>query len=249
VKLYQVANAMAQRLGLEIKPSGFSSDFDQPSIEIIRRVEKHTMTTPDRLYSLIQAVNYVVDAGVPGDIVECGVWRGGSMMAAALSLIQRQRCDIDLYLFDTFEGMSEPSEKDVDYRGNSASARLATESLSTSSHLWAYATLDEVKRNMCSTNYDPARVHFVPGKVEDTLPQQAPAEIALLRLDTDWYESTRHELIHLYPRLAKGGVLILDDYGHWEGARLAFDEFARENGLHILLNRIDNSGRIAVKID
>jgi hypothetical protein len=85
--------------------------------------------------------------------------------------------------------------------------------------------------------------------VEDTIPREAPAEIAILRLDTDWYESTKLELIHLYPKLSIGGILIVDDYGHWEGARRAADEYIRENKLVILFQRIDYTGRIAVKIE
>ena len=83
--------------------------------------------------------------------------------------------------------------------------------------------------------------------MEDTLPEQAPSRIALLRLDTDWYESTRHELIHLYPRLSQGGVLIVDDYGHWDGCRLAVDEYFATEADPVLLTRIDYTGRICVK--
>jgi hypothetical protein len=74
-----------------------------------------------------------------------------------------------------------------------------------------------------------------------------PEQIAVLRLDTDFYESTRHELRHLYPRLVHGGVLIIDDYGHWAGARKAVDEYIAEEGIRLLLNRIDYTGRIAIK--
>ncbi|HYM86681.1 MAG TPA: TylF/MycF/NovP-related O-methyltransferase, partial [Pseudoxanthomonas sp.] len=74
-----------------------------------------------------------------------------------------------------------------------------------------------------------------------------PECIALLRLDTDWYESTRHEMIHLFPRLCVGGVLILDDYGHWLGARRAVDEYLGEHNVPLFLQRIDYTGRYAVK--
>ena len=83
--------------------------------------------------------------------------------------------------------------------------------------------------------------------VEDTIPNQAPKEIALLRLDTDWYESTLHELEHLYPRLVSGGVLIIDDYGHWRGAREAVDEYIDKHKLKLFLTRIDYTGRLCVK--
>ena len=104
-----------------------------------------------------------------------------------------------------------------------------------------------VRANLASTGYPPERVRFVKGKVEDTLPDAAPPQIAVLRLDTDWYESTRCELEHLFPRLSVGGVLIIDDYGAWEGARRAVDEFVAA-GASILLNRIDETGRIGVKL-
>jgi O-methyltransferase len=205
------------------------------------------MTTPERLFGLIQAVRYIEQAGIPGSIVECGVWRGGSLMAAALALLELGKGERDLYLYDTYEGMAEPDAHDVDYRGGAAADRLATEKRTRSSEIWAYAPLEDVRRNLQQTGYDQQRLHFVKGKVEDTLPGEAPEDIALLRLDTDWYASTRHELIHLYPRLRRGGVLILDDYGHWRGARQAVDEYLAENGIHLLLNRIDNTGRVAIK--
>ena len=75
-----------------------------------------------------------------------------------------------------------------------------------------------------------------------------PKQIALLRLNTDWFESTYHELVHLYPLLSKGGVLIIDDYGHWQGARKAVDTYFKEQGIYPLLHRIDYTGRIMQKL-
>jgi O-methyltransferase len=102
---------------------------------------------------------------------------------------------------------------------------------------------------MYSTGYDMGRIHFVKGKVEDTIPNGAPSRIAILRLDTDWYESTRHELENLYPRLSPRGVLIIDDYGHWAGCRQAVDEYIHSNKIKLLLNRVDYTGRVAVKTE
>jgi len=104
-----------------------------------------------------------------------------------------------------------------------------------------------VKEVLCGTGYPSERIHFVRGRVEDTIPASAPELIALLRLDTDWYDSTKHELIHMFPRLSKAGVIIIDDYGHWRGAREACDEYFAQNRIPILLNRIDYTGRIALK--
>jgi hypothetical protein len=236
------------RFGFELRPTGFRTDFESNNAGIIRRVLPYTMTTPDRVYALIQAVRYVVDANIPGSIVECGVWRGGSVMAAAYALKEIGRTDIDFYLFDTYEGMSSPDEHDVDTRGKTATDQLKESQRTKDSLIWAYAPLEDVQRNMAQTGYDLKRLHYIKGRVEDTLPAQAPAQIALLRLDTDWYTSTRHELEHLFPRLAPGGVLLLDDYGWWKGSGQAVDEYMRQNNIHMLLNRIDNSGRIGVKV-
>jgi hypothetical protein len=106
--------------------------------------------------------------------------------------------------------------------------------------------LEEVVGNLASTGYPVERSYFIKGLVEETVPDQAPARIALLRLDTDWYRSTLHELDHLFHRISPGGVLIVDDYGHWRGAKEAVDEFFSGSGVHLLLNRIDYTGRIAV---
>ena len=179
-------------------------------------------------------------------IVECGVWKGGSMMAIALTLLRLRRPDYDLYLFDTFEGMTEPTSHDVDYTGQQARELMATSG--RQEHIWAYSTLDETINSVQSVGYPSEKIHFVRGRVEDTIPASAPATISLLRLDTDWYESTHHELTHLFPRLSVGGVIIIDDYGHWKGSREATDRYLRENDVKLLLNRIDYTGRIGIRI-
>jgi hypothetical protein len=202
------------------------------------------MTAPEKLIALILATRHVVDHGIPGAVVECGVWRGGSMQAVALSLLARGVTDRELHLFDTFEGMTEPTDKDR-RRGGKAAAELLAQSPRTGL-FWAVAGLDDVRTGMAETGYPENRMHFHPGRVEDTVPAQAPETIAILRLDTDWYESTRHELEHLYDRVPSGGVLLLDDYGFWEGARQAVDEFLERTGAPLLLLPMA-SGRIAVK--
>ena len=244
-----------RRLGLDVvryRGAGqdpLPPDFEGESAELIRAVRDYTMTSPERLYSLIQAVRYVSAASIPGDVVECGVWRGGSMMAVALTLIACKDVARELFLFDTFEGMAPPTKRDVAIDGQSARKLLDSHRKTESDSVWCYATLDQVRDAMSSTGYQAGKIHYVKGKVEDTIPLRAPPKIALLRLDTDWYESTRHELEHLFPRLAKGGVLIVDDYGHWKGAREAVDEYLAANGIKLLLNRIDYTGRIAVKTE
>jgi O-methyltransferase len=221
-------------------------DFDTQMTEIVRLVRPYTLTSPERIFALCSALRYLEHAGVPGDIVECGVWRGGSMMAAAYTLRKLGNERRRLLLFDTFEGMPPPDQRDVAYTGETAAARLARSDRADPSSVWAYAPLDDVQTNMARTGYPAAQIAYVRGKVERTLPASAPDQIALLRLDTDWYESTRHELEHLFPRIAPGGVLIIDDYGHWSGARQALDEYLESQGVRLLLNRIDYTGRIAL---
>lgn len=221
----------------------YPPDFRSDELDIIRKVQPWTMTSAERIYALIQAVRYVSANGIPGAVVECGVWKGGSIAAAARTLLQLRDVNRDLYLFDTFEGMSEPTSRDFDYSGKQASDLLREESR----FKCADAPLATVKKVVYETGYPKDKIHFVSGKVEQTIPASAPDSISLLRLDTDWYESTKHELVHLFPRLAARGAIIIDDYGHWEGARQACEEYFAENHVPILLNRIDYTSRIGLK--
>lgn len=251
---YEVARKSESTRGVTAGPcsshgdedgEGTAGEFPDDFLAVYELVKPYTMTSRESVNALCESVKYVVQSDLPGDIVECGVWKGGSVMAAARTL-QQLGSRREIHLFDTFAGMPPPTEADVDYRGVPAAQSLAVEE-KTESHVWAYSPLEEVRRNIELTGYDRELIRFVPGRVEETIPANAPAEIALLRLDTDWYESTRHELEHLYPRLCVGGVLIIDDYGHWQGAKRAVDEYVAEHKLKLLLNRVNYTCRLAVK--
>jgi O-methyltransferase len=247
MKIKQAIHKAFRIFGLDLiryrdRKNEFPPDFCEDEIAIIRSVQSWTMTTPERLYALIQAVRYIVANRVPGAIVECGVWKGGSMAAIANTLMSIGEMQRDLYLFDTFEGMPAPTSEDIEYSGKRAADLIASDPA-----LLCVGTLDVVQTAMRDTRYPSDRLHFIRGKVEETIPASAPEVISLLRLDTDWYESTKHELVHLYPRLSRNGVVIIDDYGHWQGARRACDEYFRKESAPVLLNRIDYTGRIAVK--
>ena len=218
--------------------------WDAEAQAIIRRVKPRTMTSRYKLIALVVAARYIVEQRIPGDVVECGVWRGGSMQAAALSLLGAGDTTRELHLFDTFEGMTAPTDRDLRRDGRSAADLMATQD--REARVWAVAGLDDVREGMAELDYPQDRIHYHQGPVEETIPEQAPERIALLRLDTDWYESTKHELEHLYDRLSPGGVLILDDFGHWEGAKQATLEFLERTGEPLLLVPA-GSGRIAVK--
>jgi O-methyltransferase len=213
--------------------------------EILARVRPFTMTSDERIAALVRAAASVVDRGIPGDLAECGVWRGGSMMAAALTLLARGDTSRHLYLYDTFQGMSEPTDRDVSFDGQSARTQLQQAERGTG--IWCEAGLADVRENLRSTGYPAEKLHFVEGKVEDTIPGVLPGPLAILRLDTDWYESTKHELAHLYPLLAPGGVLIIDDYGHWVGAKQAVDEYFAARGEQVRLDEIDYTGRLMIR--
>ncbi|GAA2981884.1 TylF/MycF/NovP-related O-methyltransferase [Streptomyces fulvorobeus] len=222
----------------------FPADYDDEAKDIIRAVKPYSMTSPERLNAFILATRYVARHGIPGDIVECGVWRGGSMQACAKTLLSLGETERDLYLFDTFEGMTPPTDEDLRLDGRSA--RELLDAQGRDRPIWAVASLEDVQAGFENVPYPKERVHYVRGRVEDTVPDRAPEKISILRLDTDWYASTRHELEHLYARLVSGGVLLIDDYGYWQGSRQAVDEFMEKTGERLLLLRMDE-GRIAVK--
>lgn len=223
------------------------AEFGPEEKKILDFVGPYTMTSPERILSLIQAVKYVVKNQIEGDVVECGVWKGGSSMATALSLLDIADTSRHIYLYDTFEGMPLPSKHDVKYNGHQAAATFKTNMINENSSDWCRAALDEVKANLMSTGYPFEKLHFIKGKVEETIPRIIPRKIAILRLDTDWYESTKHEMEHLFPLLSNGGVLIVDDYGHWQGSKKAIDEYIAEQNIPLFLNRIDFTGRLAIK--
>jgi hypothetical protein len=254
------ARNVIRRLGYEIVPNDWFKkhtvrkdiypDIDRPTQELFYSVQEITLSGMERVAALRQAVEYIVRHDIPGDIVECGVWKGGSMVVIAKTLLEQKAGTRKLYLFDTFSGMTAPTDADADLRGGNAKQLLhAAEEQKANSTVWAIAPLESVKSVMQTTGYDAEKVVYVEGRVEETIPAQAPTQISLLRLDTDWYESTYHELIHLFPRLSVGGVLLIDDYGHWQGARRAVDQYLAEKKVRVLLNRIDYTGRICVKVD
>jgi O-methyltransferase len=227
--------------------NGLPVDMEPAFAELYAQCKPYTMTSPERMYALYKAVEYVVKNEIAGDFVECGVWRGGSAMLIALTLQRLGATDRSIYLYDTFEGMSEPTAQDKNFDGKLAETELAQADKNVATSSWCFADLADVQQNMGRTNYPTNFLKFVQGKVEDTLPQTLPQRIALLRLDTDWYASTYHELVHLYPLLQQNAPLIIDDYGHWQGAREAVDTYFLEKKLPILLNRIDYTGRIMLK--
>jgi hypothetical protein len=225
-----------------------SVSFSPEELAVMEEVRDYTSSSPERIVGLMNAVKYVEANRIPGSFVECGVWRGGSTMVAARTLLNLGSTSRELYLFDTFEGMSAPTDADVMFDGQKASDLLSkSQKVEGPGNYWCVASLEDVKQNLGSVGYPKDKLHFVKGKVEETIPAQAPKQISILRLDTDWYESTAHELMHLFPLVASNGVVIIDDYGHWQGARRAVDDFFDKAPFKPLLNRLDYTGRLLIK--
>jgi O-methyltransferase len=213
--------------------------------KIYTKCKDYTMTSRERMYALYKAVEYIVNSKIPGDFVECGVWKGGSIMLIALTLLEMKETNRKIYCYDTFEGMPEPRKEDYAVSDKTYAILEWKKKQKKNHNEWGFSPLSEVKNNILLTGYPQNKIVFVKGKVEETIPKTMPSKIALLRLDTDWYESTKHELINLFPILTKNGVLIIDDYGHWAGSKKAVDEYFSNKS--ILLNRIDYTGRIGIK--
>ena len=256
VSVFKQMNNIAYKItGLRItsnSPIGYElkkSDLD--AFSVVNEVKDRTMTDENRLHNLILATRYVIENNIEGDIVECGVWRGGSMMAVALTLNQLKVKDRNLALYDTFTGMTTPQSVDKTFGGEFASdlmSGIPQDDSEFAGGVIAFATLEDVMIGMKSTEYPTQKIIYVQGDVTETLRQKnLPEKISLLRLDTDWHESTKIELEVLWPRLQSGGVLILDDYDHWEGARIAVDDFFSSIGLNPFMMKM-NTGRAIIKL-
>jgi len=246
--LGRIANRILNPLGYRLvseAATDHTHGLTDEEQSLLDRVRPFTMTSTEQMLAMIDAVKHVEQNGIPGAIVECGVWRGGSMMLAAGMLRLLGSAERELWLYDAFTGMPRASASDVRFDGLTTDEVRKIEGVKGA---WCLATLDEVVGNMATTQYPQDKIRIVEGYIEETIPGDTPDEIAILRLDTDWYGSTKHELIHLYPRIAAGGVLIIDDYGYWKGSQKAVDEyFADLDGTRPMLQRVDRYGRIAIK--
>ncbi len=229
------------------------SQFPPEFTILWNRVAPFSMTSPERGFALWTAVNSVISNNIPGAFVECGVWKGGSSMLIALTLLQRGIVDRALYLFDTFVGMTPPGPEDVDLNGEHAADLMAgTRGPEIAELVKAAISLEDVIAAIAGTGYDMRLVRLVKGDVSETLPKTQTLRICLLRLDTDFYDSTLAELRALYPRLAPGGPLIIDDYGHWLGARQAVEDYFADPTTEFsrpVLWAIDYTGRGGVKTE
>jgi len=232
-KIKGLVNLPLKRFGFELvrfTPSGevfTAMETSSVDLKIYQSVSSFTMADPDSIFSLIQSVRYVIENEIEGDFVDCGTWRGGCAMAIALALLDLGVTNRVIWVYDTFAGMTEPSALDVTngkHRTSAAELLQKYNSVTTESD-WEKVSLEGVRHSLISTGYPTQNFRLVKGSVLDTLDLELPEVVCLLRLDTDWYDSTRKELEVIYPKLSEGGVCIVDDYGAWAGSKQAVDEY------------------------
>ncbi len=244
-------NKILRKIGVnkDVKPSkdicdkSDFADFDTRHLEIANSISEFTMTSPERNIALVESVKYIVKNEIPGDFVECGVWRGGSLMAIIKTLINIKTWDRIIIGFDTFEnGMTQASKFDVSVYGTNGKDVVQDWEKENE-----YPSLEDVSNYLDSAGYPKKNIKLIKGDIFRTLEKEKIDSISLLRLDTDWYDTTKFELDFLYSKVSKGGVIIVDDYGYWQGARKAVDEFITQNKLPVYLNRVDNTARLIIK--
>lgn len=223
-------------------------DMEDDFLRLYEQCAAQSMTSIERMYALYKAVEHIVGSEIEGDFAECGVWRGGSVMMMALAAIKFGDRRRKIWLYDTFSGMTPPEAADRQANtGLEAQSVLRENEKNEDNPFWGVCSRERVESNLRLTGYPMENFKFIVGDVQETLPGKAPAQLSLLRLDTDWYRSTKHELESLYPRLSPAGILIIDDYGYWTGAKKAADEYLTEQDKTPFLQRIDFTGRICVK--
>ena len=242
----KIADALLAPLGLGLVQRGVAHfpEAEPADAALVEKFQPYTMTDPHRMWTLLRAVDYIDAQGLAGDIVECGVWRGGNLM---LAKERRKGRDIPrkIYGFDTFEGFTEPTDVDVNTDGRSAVALYRVDDPDIRR---VRASLQEVTDNLRRVSLFGDDIVLRKGRVEETLVgDDIPENIALLRLDTDWYQSTKVELEVLYPRLVQGGVLILDDYGSWLGSKKAVDDYFADKVAPLLIP-VTRICRMAIKV-
>ena len=252
-KIIRICGAKIKHTICKIEPQylpqkNYESDF----VEIYQKVQQYTMLTLDAAYANYKIINYLEDNNIQGDIVECGVWRGGSCMLIALALMQRGNTSRKIYLYDTYSGMTEPTEKDDSAIDNRHASLLIKEMRENKKYKygtsnWCEASIEDVKENLKSTGYPLENLFFVKGDVNDTLKEPIVNQlISFLRLDTDWYDSTKIELEKLYPKLVDKGVLVVDDYYRWQGSKQATKEYFKDINKSPLLIKVDSTA-ISIK--
>lgn len=215
-------------------------------LKMFEKINEISLTSLPNRWSLYQSLSYIQENNIEGDIVETGVFKGANLVLIN-DFLNKFNIDKKIYAYDTYEGQPKPSNLDFDYKGNSMIKKFSNSDKKNSNSV--YCSLENVKKNIekySSNNLN--KLIFIKGKVEETLRDEknVPSQISLLRLDTDFYDSIKKSLEILYPKLIKGGVLIIDDYGHFKGAKIAVDDYFRDKK-SIWMHRVDYTCRLMIK--
>ncbi len=222
-------------------------DDEESAREAVKLIDQFTMVSYERLITLWQQVHYLDKARIPGSLVECGTWKGGASGMMALAHLKSGVPSRELHLFDSFQGLPEPDkERDGESAVRYASGRAGG---ALNSIRKCVGPLEENKHLLADVIGFPSRLtYYHVGWFQETL-REVPktlGAIALLRIDGDWYESTKICLDTLYAQVSSGGIVVIDDYGKWPGCRKAVDEFMAKLNPPLFLNHIDAAGRYLI---
>ena len=223
------------------------AELSKKDYELINLIKNYSMTPKIRIYNLMQALKHLKIKKIEGDYVECGVWKGGNILLFKKFLESENSRQRNIYAFDTFEGMTDPDKNDFEISTNNTAIKLLQKDKNKKTNVWGICNLDQVKKNISKHTKDLNNIYFIKGDVEKTLNEikNIPEKISLLRLDTDWYKSTKKELEVLYEKVSSGGVIIIDDYGHWGGSKKAVDEFFSNK--YVWMHYVDYACRLIIK--
>lgn len=225
-------------------------EYTNEELEIIETAKLFSMTSYQKLNFLLRSIEYVNNKKLEGDFVECGVWKGGNLILFKKMMTRLNITDKLIYAFDTFEGMTKPTDIDVDIRFDNEKAEdvMKRNIKDYNNHsIHCYYPIDKVKENLTNNCKDIENIKLIKGDVLKTLliSRNIPDKISILRLDTDWYESTKIELEILFPKLFKDGILIIDDYGDYFGCKKAVDEYFKDKKISMF--KVDSGGRMLIK--
>jgi O-methyltransferase len=253
-KIKNILNTLGYEL---INKNQKIAELSKQDEELIDTISKYSMTPKIRIFKLLQSLKHLKHHDIKGDYVECGVWKGGNLilfkkflenedLIAELSN-EKNRENKNIYGFDTFEGMTEPDVNDYDLSNNNSAVDLLKNDKNKKTNLWGVVSLEDVMDNLSNNLKDLKNIHLIKGPVEQTLTNEKniPKNISLLRLDTDWYSSTKKELEILYEKVSHGGIIIIDDYGHWGGSKKAVDEFFKDK--YVWMHYVDYACRLIIK--
>ena len=215
--------------------------FNLEKVNLFIKAFPYTMVGYKRLSNVYELSKKVVKSNLQGDFVECGVWKGGC--SAVMGFVaQKEGRGRKTWLFDSFEGLPEPGKEDGDlaktYSENKMQGQMKTINK-------CVGPMEDVKKIIFDIlKLNKENIKLKKGWFQDTLPlaKEKIEKISILRLDGDWYESTKVCLDNLYDNVSAGGYVVIDDYGHWEGAKKALNEFFEQRNINPKLVKIDYTG-------